>query len=401
MLDDIADGYIEAVVVWHQDRLHRRPRELEEFFDVCDRAGLTDLASVSGDIDLADGDGRFKTRILGSVAAKESDDKSRRIRRKHQELARNGQVGGGGTRPFGFERDRVTVREDEAAVIRELADRLLSGASVRSLCQELERRGMRTPTGGLWVPETLRRMLRSARISGQREHRGEIVADAVWPAIIPPEQTTQIRALLDDPSRRHARAPRRYLLKGLLRCGRCGATLVSRPRDDGERRYVCAKGPGFAGCGKTFVLGSPIEEFVSEAVLIALDSPELERAVRGAQDDAASEWQERAEAVEARLEELAAVYGDGKVTMREWLAARPPLERQLEQARRHLSRAANTGPATRHLGRGKLLRERWAGLSVEERHAVISAVLAYVEVGPGRRGLNRFDPNRFRLVWRY
>ena len=36
MLADIADGAIDAVVVWHLDRLHRQPRELEEFFEVCD-----------------------------------------------------------------------------------------------------------------------------------------------------------------------------------------------------------------------------------------------------------------------------------------------------------------------------------------------------------------------------
>jgi resolvase-like protein len=31
MLDDIQGGFIDAVVVWHLDRLHRQPRELEEF----------------------------------------------------------------------------------------------------------------------------------------------------------------------------------------------------------------------------------------------------------------------------------------------------------------------------------------------------------------------------------
>jgi site-specific DNA recombinase len=31
MLDDIRDGHIDAVIVYHLDRLHRRPKELEEF----------------------------------------------------------------------------------------------------------------------------------------------------------------------------------------------------------------------------------------------------------------------------------------------------------------------------------------------------------------------------------
>ena len=45
---------------------------------------------------------------------------------------------------------------------------------------------------------------------------------------------------------------------------------------------MCAKGPGLAGCGKTYVLAEPVEEFVTAAALIALDSPELAQAVRGA-----------------------------------------------------------------------------------------------------------------------
>ena len=135
MLDDITDHHIDSVIVWHQDRLVRQPRELEQFFDICDRAGVKDLASVSGDVDLGTSDGRFKARILGSVAAKESDDKSRRIRRKMEELARNGQNGGGGTRPFGFEDDRVTIRRSEAKVIREhrraVAQRCVAPVAVR------------------------------------------------------------------------------------------------------------------------------------------------------------------------------------------------------------------------------------------------------------------------------
>src|SRR5947209_1189182 len=90
MLDDISGGVVDAVVVWHLDRLHRQPKELEEFFEVCDRAGVRALASVTGDVDLATDDGRFMARILGAVARKESDDKSRRIRRKALELAQAG-----------------------------------------------------------------------------------------------------------------------------------------------------------------------------------------------------------------------------------------------------------------------------------------------------------------------
>jgi hypothetical protein len=53
MLEDLTAGIVDAVVVWDLDRLHRRPKELEEFFELCESAGITSLASVSGDVDLA------------------------------------------------------------------------------------------------------------------------------------------------------------------------------------------------------------------------------------------------------------------------------------------------------------------------------------------------------------
>ena len=33
-------GAIDGVVVYHLDRLHRQPKELEEFFEVCEAAGV-------------------------------------------------------------------------------------------------------------------------------------------------------------------------------------------------------------------------------------------------------------------------------------------------------------------------------------------------------------------------
>jgi len=272
MLDDVRGGFLDAVV-WDADRLHRQPKELEEFFEVCKDAGVTRLASVSGDIDLAAHDGQFLARILGAVAKKESDDKSRRIRRKHEELAQAGKIAGGGTRPYGYEVDRRTVRESEAVIVRECARRLLAGEALRAICADLNERGVATVTGGPWKTQTLRRMLMSPRISGQREHRGEIVADAEWPAIVTSAETARIRALLSDPSRRTNKSARRYLLVRLLRCGRCGETLVSRPTASGKRRYVCAKGPNFSGCGHMYIEADPLELFVVEAVLHRLDSP--------------------------------------------------------------------------------------------------------------------------------
>ena len=286
MLDDLAAHVVDAVVVWDLDRLHRRPKELEEFFELCEAAGIRSLASVAGDVDLATHDGQFTARILGAVARKESDDKSRRIKRKALELAQAGRDAGGGSRPFGYEADRKTVRADEAQVIRECALRFLAGESLRSLCVNLDERGVKTVKGRPWNPTILRNILRSGRISGQREHHGELVAKGEWPAIISTSETDRIRVILSDPSRRTNHSARRYLLKRLLRCGLCGETLVSRPTQDGTRRYICAKGPQYSGCGHLYIVAEPLEELVVEGVIYRLDSPELTAALHGSNRDA-------------------------------------------------------------------------------------------------------------------
>jgi DNA invertase Pin-like site-specific DNA recombinase len=123
-----------GVVAWHMDRLHRDPRELEDFITLIEAAGAVVRTVTAGDIDLSDSTGRAVARILGAVARKESDDKSARIRRKHLELATKGAISGGGTRPYGYTQDRREVVAEEAAHIREAARRVLAGDSLRSVC---------------------------------------------------------------------------------------------------------------------------------------------------------------------------------------------------------------------------------------------------------------------------
>jgi DNA invertase Pin-like site-specific DNA recombinase len=401
MQEDIRAGLLDAVVVWHLDRLHRQPRELEEFFDLVDAAGLSRLASVAGDVDLATHDGRFTARILGAVSRKESDDKSRRVRRKVEEIALSGRVGGGGTRPYGFEPDRVTIRESEAVVIRDCVARFLAGEAIRSICADLNDRGVATVSGGTWKTQVLRTLIGSPRISGQREHRGEIVADAVWPAIVSPADTARVRAILSDPARRTNRSARRYLLARLLRCGYCGEALVSRPTGGGVRRYMCARGPNFTGCGHTFIQAGTLELFIVEAVLYRLDTPELAAALsRSGSDPDADRCQAEVDAAQAHLDELARAYGERSIGLSEWLAAREPIEARVTSAKRQLSRLSRVSALDGHIGHGSALRDAWSDLPLTRQSAIVAAVLDHAVIGPGRRGYNRFEPDRVTPVWR-
>lgn len=242
MLTDLGDGFRDGLIVYHQDRLTRRPIELEQFLDVVNRASVKHVRFVAGagELDLANGDGLMVLRMLAAVAAQESATKSRRVARRMQQRAEQG-LPNGGTRPFGFNDDRITHRPTEADTLRNLAARYLAGESLYSLTTWLHTEGVASVTGRPWLSGTLREVLASPRIAGLREHRGEVIGPAMWEPIITVEDHHRIVALMAQRRQTGRRTPRRYLLTGMLRCGRCGATLYSAARKT-SRRYVCLPG---------------------------------------------------------------------------------------------------------------------------------------------------------------
>jgi DNA invertase Pin-like site-specific DNA recombinase len=404
MLSAIQAGDVDAVVVWDQDRLVRDPLEGEEFYLLCERAGMHRLATIGGDVDIQTGEGILVARIRAAVAAEEVRKIRTRVQRKHLELAQAGKDVGGGTRPFGYEPDRSTIREGEAVIIREAASRVLAGASIRSIAADLTARGVATVTGRPWHPTVLRNLLTSPRIAGLRGLHGEVVAKAEWPGIIDRATHEQLRAVLKDPERMKRKQPaRRYLLTGTAICGLCGAKLVARPRSGGRRCYVCTGGPGFHGCGKIRVLAEPLEEVVTEALFEALDSPKVARALASPKKGSDTKrLGDQLVAYQGRLETLKTEYSvEGLWSKTDFVRQRNELERRIEDVRSKL--AERNG--ARFIGQvpsgSKRLRQWWESADVDERRSLVSAMVEAVEVRPAVRGRHVFDPSRVELVWRF
>jgi len=177
LLADLRAGRADAIIAWHTDRLHRSPRELEEFIDVCEKHSVAVETVRAGPVDLSTPAGRAVARTLGAWARYESEHRAERSKRKALELAQAGKHSGGGTRAYGYEPDRLTIREDEAVVVREGARRVLAGEPIRAITRDLNSRGVPTATGKQWTATTLKRLLVSGRISGQREHQPRARSD--------------------------------------------------------------------------------------------------------------------------------------------------------------------------------------------------------------------------------
>ncbi len=402
MLADLEDRRFDALVTYHQDRLSRNPREFEEFLAACERVGMRRFTTVCGVTDLGNSDGIMVARVFSAIAANASDATSRRVRRASDERAAKGLPHGQGERPFGYERDGLTIREDEAAVIRAAVARLLAGESVTSLVGWLGEKGVTTSTGkNVWRSPTLRNLLMSPRIAGLRQHRGEVVGPAAWPAIITVEQHERVVALLTNPARRTLRTARRYSLSGLVRCALCGGKMVSAPNRD-RRRYGCRSGPDFGGCGKVYVTAPSLEAFIAEAVLMRLDSPAMAEALAG-RHGADSDYQRLTAQVREdteQLEELARAWADKRISMGEWLTAKQVVADRLKDTERAIARLSRDDALIGLVGTGERLRAEWDDLNVSQQSAIIRTVVDHVVIDKAKGPSPRLDPGRVRAIWR-
>lgn len=399
LLDDIAQRRCDVVVAWHPDRLHRAPRELEDFVDALIAADVTVHTVTAGAVDLSTPAGRLTARVVGAVARAESEHKSARLRRKMVELAAAGKVTGGGTRPFGWEPDFVTIRESEAAEIRSAAAAILAGASVRSILVDWTNRGVATVTGrGMWTNQIFIRMICSPRNAGLKEHRGNVVGPAVWPAIVDEATHRRLVAILQTPGRSRRRSPSKYLLTGgVAICGVCGNQLFARPRDDGRRCYVCPSGPPWGGCGKIRILAEPLEAHVAGRVLPGLLDGQFR--ITGSPVDTDALLAALAD-TEARKAQLAAdFYMTHDLTDRvQFEAASAALDARIIDLRRQLGDGYEQDARLAALD-VRTVGDRWPSMPMEAKHSMMLALGVAVTIAPAVRGRNFFDPDRVTVTW--
>lgn len=385
----------DALVAWHPDRLHRSPRELEDFVSIVEQTGASVATVTAGDVDLSTPEGRLQARIVGAVARKESEDKSRRLRRKHLELAEAGKVAGGGPRPFGFKADRIRHDAREVKLIREAARRVLAGESLYAITNDWTERHVPTSTGAKWSTTALKTLLMAPRVAGLRSHHGEIVGPAVWKPILDRDTWDAVTAVLRTRGRARTRPPRAYVLSGgLVRCGKCGHALVAAPRPYG-RAYACLSGHG--GCNSVSIKADPMEEFVIDAMFEALDGPELAEMVEPA-DDAGDVRHELGD-VEGRLQDLADMFATGAISKAEWMRARSKLEDRRTTLEAQVASAVSTSPLAAYRDVG-VLRSRWPTLTIDQRRTIIAAVITAVNVAPAGRAGGRVDLDRVTIEWR-
>jgi site-specific DNA recombinase len=401
LLRDIQAGSVDGVLIWRLDRLHRQPRELEEFIVITDKHEVA-LATVTGDVDLATTQGRLLARAWGAFAAHESEVKSERLKRAFLERARKG-VDGWTVRMYGYKADLQTIDPREATVIREAARRILRGESLRSLTIDLNRRKIRSTTGKQWTTTHLHDLLCNPRFAGLSTYRGDIVGKGVWPAIIRPADSARLREHFVNRDNQNHSEYSPNILTGLLLCGRCGAKMVATcvsPATE-RRRYTCPSMPG-RGCGHLSVSASHVEASALQAIVVRVASPEVRaRPVRAAVRD--RHWL-KAEAdltkSQRLLDVLATDLAAGRISRREWLIMRPELAERIGKCSAIVMQDRYDAGLATFICNPLHLTELWPGMHSSRRRTLLRGLIDHIVVRPVGVGQRRYDPTRVIVRWR-
>lgn len=375
LLRAIAAHEIDAVLVWHTDRLYRRMTDLEGYITVCQPLQVPTLAVQAGPLDLSTPSGRMVARQLGAVAQYESEQKAERQRAANRHRAQQGKHFGT-RRCFGYELDGLTLRQAEADAIRDAYRAVLDGTSLASIARTWNALGFRTPQAGNdWNSEVLGRTLKNARLAGFRSYQRSILyrddgqpVRGEWPAVVDEELWHAVQSILAEPGRRFP-AQARGLLSGIALCSVCGSTVLSGGTRKGRRRYRCR----LMG-GHVYREAEPIDNLVNDVMLRYLSRPEIQNDLLppSTRNDAYAIRILLAEE-QKRSDGLVAAFADGVITPQQLRAGQERIAARRIELEGQLPRPAS--PTLARLAAAASPTDVWEVLDTDERRSVINDLL--------------------------
>jgi DNA invertase Pin-like site-specific DNA recombinase len=388
LMDRLKRRVSGGVIVFDLERFTRQPKDGERMIDLA-AAGLLVLDSES-EYDLRTPNGKKAFRDAINAAAYYSDRLSTRSARGKKLKALAGEPNGG-HRPFGFEPDLITVREDEAAILRDLTARILAGETQDAMIAELNTRGITTSYGKPWTRAGMRKVLMRQRNCGRiiytdpRSGITSVVGRLPSKPIIAEEDFDAVIAMYT--SRRRGRPNSwHYLCAGIVTCGveGCGRTLHGRPRNnvkpypDGEvnRQYWCPKTHG--GCGRIAVDQRRLDEAAAALAIEILADPRHADAIEAI----AREMESQAAQLDLAIAEagnvadaLADRLGRGDITLSRYDIAVRPLDERIAKLKDERAALGDPSPQQTPRASRKHWQRRWNDADQKEKRELLRMAL--------------------------
>ncbi len=198
----------------------------------------------------------------------------------------------GGRLPYGYkldENNKYIIDEERSVIVREIFTRYAAGEKARDICNDLNKRGIRTSTGGEFGKNSLPCILHNPKYMGVYDFESKdpdleaIHSEDTVPAIVTKELFERAQKRME--SNRHKKSKKKpdddviFLLSGKAFDGNCGGALIG---DSGTSRngvthyyYTCTNKKHKKGCKTKSVKKDWLENAIVEATRAILDNRNL------------------------------------------------------------------------------------------------------------------------------
>ena len=336
LLHATREGRFDVILVEALDRLSRDQEDLAGIWKRLSFAGIELRAVHGGTAD------QVQIGVRGLLGSLYLTDLANKVRRGMDGVIREGRYPGGrayGYRPAAGRPGELEIVEAEADIVTRIFTEYVNGKTPREIAHGLNADGVRPPRGAHWSASTINgNKARHHGIILNELYAGELVWNRVrmvkdpdtgrrisrpnppseWKRAEVPDLAILGRSLFDKAQKRKkARsitAPQKqrkskYLLSGLLKCGRCGGGIVVKDRDHGRVRVHCSTMREAGTCENRRVLYmDEIEKAVLSGLKTHLKAPHLLRefasAYQAERERLAGEKNRRRGRLETRLGEI-------------------------------------------------------------------------------------------------
>lgn len=318
LFKDIESGKIDTVLVTKLDRITRSLRDLVKLVDFFAEKSVK-FISITQNIDSSGPFGRFMRDLLGLIAQLEREMTAERVSEDMHYRATQGKWNGG-VIPFGYttqqrinkeltksgideyisiskaakicpEQKKLYIDEEESIIVKDIFNTYIETRSLRATTHHLNSKGIKTRNNTTWASSSIRRIITNPTYIGKiwygkrktnpsngkleptKEETWKIV-DGKHKAIISEDIFNTASLILAEKYNKPTRAKNKYLLSGLIRCGKCGGSMhgYTFTKKGTDKTYVYYKCHNYASKGKSVCKGmtvqaKPLDEFIIKTLM--------------------------------------------------------------------------------------------------------------------------------------
>ena len=318
LFKDIEAGKIQTILVTKLDRITRSLRDLVKLVEFFAEKSVK-FVSITQNVDSSGPFGRFMRDLLGLIAQLEREVTAERVSEDMHYRALQGKWNGG-VIPFGYttqqrifkeltksgineykaiaeatnicpEQKKLYIDEKESKIVKDIFNTYIETRSLRATTHTLNSKGIKTRNNATWAAASIRRVITNPTYTGKvwygkrktNLHNGKLeptnqetwkINEGEHKAIISKKIFDEASSILVKKSNKPTRAKNKYLLSGIIKCGKCGGSMYGYTftKKGTDKTYVYYKCQNNSSKGKSVCKGmtvqaKPLDDFVINTLM--------------------------------------------------------------------------------------------------------------------------------------